>query len=224
MVNNRDSLKKNRFVRSLAFHFRNWRESRSYTTGSGHSIERKGVCVNSKIQIRGGGFNNSVLLDKDSVLFKSRIKINGNDNRVILHSGAYLSGVELYIEDNNCTIEIGANTYIGHHSHLACTEDGSTLKIGSMCMLSSYVQIRTGDSHSILDKDGSRINPAASVTIDDHCWLGEGCKVMKGVTLGSDTVVSSGAIVTKSFGSNVLLGGIPAKVLKENINWDEKRL
>lgn len=171
-----------------------------------------------------GGVNNSVLLDKDSVLFKSRIKINGNHNRVILHSGAYLSGVELYIEDNNCTIEIGANTYIGHHSHLACTEDGSTLKIGSMCMLSSYVQIRTGDSHSILDKDGSRINPAASVTIDDHCWLGEGCKVMKGVTLGSDTVVSSGAIVTKSFGSNVLLGGIPAKVLKENINWDEKRL
>lgn len=182
------------------------------------------VCaLTPKFKLEGGG-NNSVLLDKDSVLFKSRIKINGNHNRVILHSGAYLSGVELYIEDNNCTIEIGANTYIGHHSHLACTEDGSTLKIGSMCMLSSYVQIRTGDSHSILDKDGSRINPAASVTIDDHCWLGEGCKVMKGVTLGSDTVVSSGAIVTKSFGSNVLLGGIPAKVLKENINWDEKRL
>ena len=182
------------------------------------------VCaLTPKFKLEGGG-NNSVLLDKDSVLFKSRIKINGNHNRVILHSGAYLSGVELYIEDNNCTIEIGANTYIGHHSHLACTEDGSTLKIGSMCMLSSYVQIRTDDSHSILDKDGSRINPAASVTIDDHCWLGEGCKVMKGVTLGSDTVVSSGAIVTKSFGSNVLLGGIPAKVLKENINWDEKRL
>ena len=55
MINNRDSLKKNRLVRSLAFHFRNWRESRSYTTGSGHSIERKGVCVNSKIQFRGGG-------------------------------------------------------------------------------------------------------------------------------------------------------------------------
>ena len=105
MVNNRDSLKKNRFVRSLAFHFRNWRESRSYTTGSGHSIVRKGVCVNSKIQIRGGD-NNSVLLDKDSVLFKSRIKINGNDNRVILHSGAYLSGVELYIEDNNAQLRL----------------------------------------------------------------------------------------------------------------------
>ena len=91
-------------------------------------------------------------------------------------------------------------------------------------MLSSYVQIRTGDSHSILDMEGSRINLAASVEIGDHCWLGEACKVMKGVTLGRDSVVSTGAIVTKSFGSNVLVGGMPAKVLKTNINWDEKRI
>lgn len=126
---NRESLKKNRFVRTLAFHFRNWRESRSFTSGSGHSIVKRGVCVDSQIQIQGS--NNFVLLDMDSVLFRSKIKVNGQNNRVILHPGAYLSGVELYIEDNNCTMEIGANTYIGHHSHLACTEDDSTLNIGS---------------------------------------------------------------------------------------------
>jgi acetyltransferase-like isoleucine patch superfamily enzyme len=181
------------------------------------------VCaLTPKFKLEGGG--SIIPFCSIKIQYSSRVESRSTGITIVSSYGAYLSGVELYIEDNNCTIEIGANTYIGHHSHLACTEDGSTLKIGSMCMLSSYVQIRTGDSHSILDKDGSRINPAASVTIDDHCWLGEGCKVMKGVTLGSDTVVSSGAIVTKSFGSNVLLGGIPAKVLKENINWDEKRL
>lgn len=61
---NRESLKKNRFVRTLAFHFRNWRESRSFTSGSGHSIVKRGVCVDSQIQIQGS--NNFVLLDMDS--------------------------------------------------------------------------------------------------------------------------------------------------------------
>lgn len=215
-------IKKNSYVRTLAFRYRNWRENRSFTVGSGNKIEKKGVYVNSIIQIKGD--NNSVLLDNESVLYRSKIKINGQNNRVILHTGAYLSGLELYIEGSNCTIEIGSNTFIGHHSHLACTEDGSTLKIGSLCMLSSYVQVRTGDSHSILDMEGHRINPAASVKIDDHCWLCEGCRVLKGVSLGCDSVVSTGAVVTKSFGRNVLVGGVPAKILKEDIDWCEKRL
>ena len=138
---NRESLKKNRFVRTLAFHFRNWRESRSFTSGSGHSIVKRGVCVDSQIQIQGS--NNFVLLDMDSVLFRSKIKVNGQNNRVILHPGAYLSGVELYIEDNNCTMEIGANTYIGHHSHLACTEDGQYTEY----WLQVYALIIRADSH-----------------------------------------------------------------------------
>lgn len=135
-----------------------------------------------------------------------------------------VSGAELWIEDNDCVIEIGANTFVGHHSHLACTESGSRLTIGDDCMLSSYVQVRTGDSHSILDMEGNRINQAQSVHIGNHCWIGEGAKVLKGVTLNRDVVVSTGAVVTKPFDSNVLLGGIPAKIIKENITWDSKRI
>lgn len=219
---NKESLKKNHFVRTLATLLKKWRDERSFVSGKGHNIVKKGVCVSSKIQILGGG--NSIVLASESVLYKSLIKVNGRNNKVIVHKGAYLSGVELYIEDNGCTIEIGSRTFIGNNTHLACTEDGSMIKVGDHCMLSSCVQIRTGDSHSILDMDGNRINPAASVYIGDHCWLGQGCKVMKGVNLGNDSVVSTGAIVTKSFGNNVLVGGLPAKILKENINWDEKRL
>lgn len=91
-------------------------------------------------------------------------------------------------------------------------------------MLSSYVQVRTGDSHSILNLNKERLNKAESVYIGDHCWLGEGCKILKGVKLDKDIVVSTGAIVTKSFKKNVLLGGIPAKIIKEEITWDSKRL
>lgn len=218
---NLNTLKKNRTLRSLALRFRYWREKGSFNCGP-NKVINKGVRVHSRIQIKGLG--NEVLIGLGGVLFDSLIKVNGKNNRIILHDGAYLRGAELYVEDNNCTIEIGANTYIGHHSHFACTEDGSTLKVGSNCMISSYVQVRTGDSHSILDMEGNRINPAADVYIGDHCWLGEGCHIMKGVILERDSIVSTGAIVTKSAGPNVLLGGAPAKVIKENVNWDENRM
>ena len=147
----------------------------------------------------------------------------GYDNEVVLKANSYVSSAELWVENNGCHLEIGVCTFVGHHSHLACTEDGSRLIVGGDGMISSYVQIRTGDSHSIVDMEGHRINQAQSVMIGNHCWIGEGAKVMKGVTLEGDDVVSTGAIVTKSFGKNVLLGGIPAKVLKENINWKSER-
>lgn len=218
---NLSALKKNRILRTIALRFRYWREQGSFNSGNNKVINH-GVKTASCIQVKGSA--NIVEIAKEAVLYDSLIKVNGRNNRIILHEGAYLRGAELYVEDNNCTIEIGAHTYIGHHSHLACTEDGSTLKVGGNCMISSYVQVRTGDSHSILDMEGKRINPAADVTIGDHCWLGEGCHIMKGVTLGQDSIVSTGAIVTKSAGPNVLLGGVPAKILKEFVTWNEKRL
>ena len=157
------------------------------------------------------------------MLLNSLVKISGNNNEVVLKANSYVSGAELWVENNGCHWEIGGGTFVGHHSHLACTGDGCCLSVGANGMISSYVQIRTGDSHSIVDLDGHRLNLEKSVKIGDHCWLGEGSKVLKGVTLEGDNVVSTGAIVTKSFNRNVLLGGIPAKVLKENINWKSER-
>lgn len=215
-------LKKNKLVRQLYYSYQNWLNGRSYNHGRNNHIINDGYRINSRVHFQGD--NNQVVINQLGGVKKSLLHISGNNNKIIIGEGALLSGTELWIEDNDCVIEIGANTFVGHHSHLACTENGSRLTIGDDCMLSSYVQVRTGDSHSILDMEGNRINPAQSVHIGNHCWIGEGAKVLKGVTLNSDVVVSTGAIVTKSFDSNVLLGGIPAKIIKENITWDSKRL
>ena len=113
---------------------------------------------------------------------------------------------------------------MGHHSHFACTENGSKLIVGDDGMLSSNVQIRTGDSHSFVDLEGRRINHAKSAVIGNNCWICKDAKVLKGVHLEGDVIVSTEAIVTKSFGINILLGGTPAKVLKENVSWDKERV
>lgn len=210
-------------LRKAVYVWRNIQNRHSFKHGKNNVIENfGGQKVNSRIQIDGN--NNRVVLEKGCMFLNSLIRISGNDNKVVLKANSYVSGAELWVEDKQCVLSIGERTFIGHHSHLACTEDESKLEIGDDCMLSSYVQIRTGDSHSIIDENGKRINKAQSVMIGNHCWLGEGAKVMKGVTLEGDDIVSTGAIVTKSFGKNVLLGGVPAKVIKENINWRNERL
>lgn len=215
--------KKYTWLRKFYYLFSNIRHGYSFTQGIDNRIDnRGGIKVATRIQIKGN--NNKVVFEKGCVCMNVLIKVLGNNNSVILGPNSYISDAELWIEDNYCLINIGERTFVGHHSHFACTEDGSKLSIGNDCMISSYVQIRTGDSHSILDMEGKRINQAKSVKIGNHVWLGEGSKVLKGVTLGDHVVVSTGAIVTKSFGNNVLIGGIPAKILKQNITWDSKRL
>lgn len=217
------SLKDISWLRKCVYLWRNVCSKHSYKSGKGNKIiNRGGIQVSSRIQIDGD--NNKVILEKGCMLLNSLIKITGNNNEVVLKANSYVSGAELWVENNNCELSIGESTFVGHHSHLACTEDGSKLIIGGDGMISSYVQVRTGDSHSIVDMEGNRINKAQPVFVGDHCWLGEGSKVLKGVTLEGDDIVSTGAIVTKSFGKNVLLGGIPAKVLKDNVTWDKERI
>ena len=217
------SLKDNCWIRKIVYLWRNNRNKHSYTIGRNNRvINHGGTRVSSRIQFSGEG--NSVVIEKGSLLLNSLIRISGNNNLVVLREKSYVSGAELWVENNNCELIIGERTFVGHHSHLACTEDGSKLQVGCDGMISSYVQVRTGDSHSIIDIDGNRINKAKSVLIGDHCWLGEGSKVLKGVTLEGNDIVSTGAIVTKSFGPNALIGGVPATTIKENVNWDNKRL
>lgn len=217
------SLKDISWLRKCVYLWRNARSKHSYNSGKGNIIINcGGIQVGSRIQIDGN--NNKVVLEKGCLLLNSLIKVSGNNNEIVLKSKSYVSGAELWVEDNHCELSIGERTFVGHHSHLACTENGSKLIVGDDGMLSSYVQVRTGDSHSIVDMEGNRINKAQSIFIGDHCWLGEGSKVLKGVTLERDDIVSTGAIVTISFGKNLLIGGIPAKVIKENVTWDKERM
>ena len=55
----------------------------------------------------------------------------------------------------------------------------------------------------------------APITIGDNFWAGGGVTVLPGVTLGNNVVAGAGAVITKSFGDNVVLAGNPARVIKE---------
>lgn len=115
---------------------------------------------------------------------------------------------------------------IGHDStieggHLAAIE-GTKITVGDNCMFSSDIEIRTGDSHSIINTvSDKRINPSNDVIIGNHVWLTVHVRVMKGAVLPDNSIVGNFAIVTNKFDKeNSVYAGIPAKHIKDNINWD----
>lgn len=129
------------------------------------------------------------------------------------------------MEDDDNKIEIGEHNYIGSDCLLAALE-GTRILIGSNCMIASPCEIRTSDSHSLLDSDGRRINYAKDIIIGDHIWIGMGCLILKGAYIPEDCVVAAKSVVCsmENVNKGSLLGGIPARILKENINWNHKRI
>lgn len=176
----------------------------------------------TKLDLRGKG--NVLSVAPGSRLYGCHIHICGNNNKITIGKFCTLQNVELWIEDDGNEIFIGEHTSFAGTTHLACTE-GKRIMIGDDCMFSAGISVRTGDSHSITDLNGNRINPAKDVTLGNHVWIGNTVIITKGALISDNSVVGTGSIVTHRFeDSNVILAGNPAKIIKTDISWDRKRL
>ena len=60
------------------------------------------------------------------------------------------------------------------------------------------------------------------VNIGKNCFIGVGALIMPGVSIGDETVVGAGAVVTKSFPSNCIVAGNPARIIRENVKMNDK--
>ena len=152
------------------------------------------------------------------------ITVYGSHHHLYIGRNVIFKSGSIWFEDNSNEIYIGDNTTIENAS-LSAAEAGTKLTIGEDCMLSSNIRISTTDSHSIIDTvSGKRTNPAASITIEPHVWIGYNVSINKGVTIGKGSVVAGNSIVTKSCPSESVVGGTPAKVLKEHTTWNRARI
>jgi len=170
------------------------------------------------------GSNNSVILGDLCQIRNCSINIYGNNNRIVIGDRAYLNDTQLHIEDDNNEINIGMKTTVFGKTHFACIE-GSKIIVGEDCMFSSDVVLRTGDSHSIIDSMGNRINQSKDIMIGDHVWFGNKTIIIKGVHIAKNSIVGTGSLVTKEFSEDgVVIAGNPAEIIKRNVNWLRERI
>jgi acetyltransferase-like isoleucine patch superfamily enzyme len=114
----------------------------------------------------------------------------------------------------------GANIIIGDESRLhgCCIHAWREVRVGRKCLVAAGVNVIDSNGHStelrlarIRDRTPDTPNP---VVIGDHCWLGYGALVLKGVTLGEGCIVAAYSVVrTGSYPPFSLVAGNPARVV-----------
>lgn len=171
------------------------------------------------------GDGNRIEIGRRCRLRGVRFTIRGNGHRILIGDGCvFEEGGDLVLEDDECTLSIGARTTF-IEAALAVTESGSVMSIGEDCMFAYRIEARTGDSHAILDvQSGDRLNPAQDVSIADRVWIGVGVMLLKGTAVLADSVVGAGSIVSSAFvESNVVIAGNPARIVRRGIAWTRER-
>jgi acetyltransferase-like isoleucine patch superfamily enzyme len=136
--------------------------------------------------------HNSILEIHGNVSLYPGVAIYGVNAHIIIKNGVKINGPCRIISKKR--IEIGEETFIGQDSI-----------------------IRDNDGHGI--SAGADNEEAQEVKLGNHCWIGQRAMIMKGVTLNDNIIVSAGAMVTKSFPGNVVVSGVPARIIKEHVSW-----
>lgn len=154
--------------------------------------------------------------------------------RLIRHHDNYISMFIRYVCMKNCAkscgdnVAIFSNVYLKNISNL---ELGSNVSIHPMCYIDALGGIKIGDDVSIAhsttimstehifsDLDANIKDQGIEckkTIIENNVWIGAGCRILAGSIIRSGSIIAAGAVVKGEVKKNTIVGGVPAKVIKE---------
>jgi acetyltransferase-like isoleucine patch superfamily enzyme len=138
--------------------------------------------------------------------------------RLVLGEGSKIGFATKIRVGTDGTMTVGPRTDINAGCLVICRQE---VTVGADCQLSWGLTILDNDSHPLADDEGSLTDevPTAPVRIGDHVWIGAEAMVLPGVTIGDGAVVAARAVVTKDVPAGALVGGNPARVIRESVAW-----
>lgn len=160
---------------------------------------------------------NVVSVGKNVLFRNTKIVFKGSGNTLIIEDNVKITGHVLIVGKNR-VVKIGENTTIAGAYILS---RGKNVTIGKNCMLSREIEIRSTDVHHIYDCDShKKLNPPGDVVIEDRVWVGARALISKGAYISARSVVGAASFVNKKFTEkNVVIAGVPAKIVRRNIYW-----
>jgi len=190
------------FVRGLRFLVINKRINKIFLGRSVKVFIKNNIYIGTNVTI-----GDSVSL---SALGKGKLSISDNVN-----IGAF-SQLIISTSFNNIGeyIKIEKNVALGEFSYLG---GAGGLEIGSDTIIGQYFSAHPEnhnyeDNNLLIREQGTN---RKGIKIGSNCWIGAKVTILDGVVLGNHCVIAAGAVVTHSFTDNAMIGGIPAKIIRD---------
>jgi len=154
-------------------------------------------------------------------LFKTKINICGDNNKIIIHSNVKLNNSTIVLRGNDCKIEIGEGSTFGS-IQIVCMGKLNYIKIGENCMFAENIDIWATDSHPIYNFKNELVNPSKPIIIGNSVWVGSKSTILKGVKVGSGSIIGMSSVVTKHIEPMTLNVGNPIRCIKTDIRWERE--
>lgn len=164
------------------------------------------------VQITGSGNLEVGIRHRTDFFYQSLFTLADNSRLVLNGSFKIFTGCRVEVSPN-AELELGSGS-INNNCQIACFH---RIKIGHNVAIGEGVRIWDSDGHSILHKNHEM---SKAIEIGNRVWIGIYSTILKGVKIGDGAVVAAGSVVTKDVPPKALVGGVPAKIIQRDVEWE----
>ena len=150
----------------------------------------------------------------------TRVRVRGrpavtNHGRMVIGERVQLVSTIATLElvsDAGGVLEIGERSLVNFGSSLVATE---LVRIGPRCQIGPYTMMLDNDFHRVEPERRLERPPSKPIIVGENVWIGARVILMAGVTVGDDSCIGAGSVVTADVPPRTLVGGVPARVIRE---------
>lgn len=123
----------------------------------------------------------------------------------------YKGSIEIQARYKNSKIVIGDNVHTNNNIYICAA---NFIEIGDDVLIGQNVIISDHEGHGIEPENRRKIGIIGKVIIGKNVWIGNNVSILKNSEIGENSIVATGAVVSGIFPPNVIIGGVPAKIIK----------